>query len=208
MSGYHRRVSDALPADDGRVADDAGGTIVGPWRRKSRRTIYENPWIRVDHDEVTRPNGRGGIYGVVHFHNLAVGVVVLDDTERVLLVGQFRYALNRYSWEIPEGGVPFDEDPLAGAKRELAEETGFSAATWQEIARFELSNSVTDEHGFLYLATDVTTGVAAPDETEAIDVEWVPFDEALAMIDRGDITDAMSQIGLDRVARLRSLDKR
>jgi len=180
--------------------------VVGPWRRTSRRTIYENPWIRVDHDEVTRPNGRGGIYGVVHFHNLAVGVVAIDDADLVLLVGQFRYALGRYSWEIPEGGVPFDEDPLVGAQRELAEETGCTSTTWREIARFELSNSVTDEHGLLYLATGLSTGDATPDETEAIEVRWVSFDEALAMIDRGEITDAMSQIGLDRVARLRSLE--
>ena len=153
-----------------------------------------------------RPNGRGGIYGVVHFHNLAVGVVAIDDADRVLLVGQFRYALGRYSWEIPEGGVPFGEDPLLGAKRELAEETGCSAASWHEIARFDLSNSVTDEHGLLYLATGLSIGDATPDETEAIDVQWVLFDEALAMIDRGEITDAMSQIGLDRVARLRSIE--
>ena len=127
---------------------------------------------------------------------------------RELLVGQFRYALGRYSWEIPEGGVPFDEDPLVGARRELAEETGCTAETWREIARFDLSNSVTDEHGLLYVATGLSTGDATPDETEAIDVLWVPFDEALAMIDRGEITDAMSQIGLDQVARLRSIENR
>ena len=134
----------------------------------------------------------------------AVGVVALDATDRVLLVGQFRYALDRYSWEIPEGGVPFDEDALDGARRELREETGLEAATWREIATFELSNSVTDEVGQLYLATDLTVGEAMPEGTEDLRLRWVPFDETLAMVDRGEIPDAMSQLALERVARLRA----
>lgn len=177
---------------------------VNPWRRHSRRIAYENAWIRVHHDEVTRPDGRPGIYGVVHFENRAVGVVAIDAADRVLLVGQFRYALDRYSWEIPEGGVPFDEDALEGARRELREETGLDAAVWQEIATFELSNSVTDEVGLLYLATELAAGEAAPEGTEDLRLRWVPFDDAMAMIDRGEIPDAMSQLALERVARLRA----
>ena len=183
---------------------DATDETTSPWRRLSRRTAYENAWIQVHHDEVTRPDGRPGIYGVVHFRNRAVGVVALDATDRVLLVGQFRYALDRYSWEIPEGGVPFDEDALDGARRELREETGLEAATWREIATFELSNSVTDEVGQLYLATDLTVGEAMPEGTEDLRLRWVPFDETLAMVDRGEIPDAMSQLALERVARLRA----
>jgi 8-oxo-dGTP pyrophosphatase MutT (NUDIX family) len=162
--------------------------------------VYENAWIRVSHDEVTRPDGAPGVYGVVHFHHFAVGVVVLDDVGRTLLVGQHRYTLDAHSWEIPEGGVPFDEDPLTGAKRELAEETGFRAATWRELVRLHTSNSVTDEAGALFLATDLTPGRAEPDGTERITTRWVSLDEALDMIDRGDITDAMSQVGLLHVA--------
>ncbi|HSS35564.1 MAG TPA: NUDIX hydrolase [Patescibacteria group bacterium] len=183
---------------------DATDETTSPWRRLSRRTAYENAWIQVHHDEVTRPDGRPGIYGVVHFRNRAVGVVALDATDRVLLVGQFRYALDRYSWEIPEGGVPFDEDALDGARRELREETGLEAATWREIATFELSNSVTDEVGQLYLATDLTVGEAMPEGTEDLRLRWVPLDETLAMVDRGEIPDAMSQLALERVARLRA----
>ncbi len=155
---------------------------------------------------MTRPDGQPGIYGVVHFRSRAVGVVAIDDLDRVVLVGQFRYTLDRYSWEIPEGGVPFDEDPLEGARRELREETGIEAATWREIATFDLSNSITDETGLLYLATDLTDGAAAPDPTEDLRLRRVPFDEVMAMVDRGEIPDAMSQLALERVARLRAAE--
>ena len=127
------------------MTDELPPTVVGPWRRRTRTVAYENPWIEVRHDEVDRPDGSPGIYGVVHFRNAAVGVVAVDDEGRILFVGQHRYPLDAYSWEIPEGGAPIDEDPLDGARRELAEETGFEAATWSELARFSLSNSITDE---------------------------------------------------------------
>jgi 8-oxo-dGTP pyrophosphatase MutT (NUDIX family) len=170
------------------------------WTRHSRRVAYENPWIEVRHDEVTRPDGSPGIYGIVHFKHIAVGVVAVADDGRILLVGQLRYTLDAYSWEIPEGGAPLDEDPLAGARRELAEETGYTARTWGELTRFHTSNSVTDEAGILYVATDLEPGRPDPDGTEAIVTRWVELDEAIAMIDRAEITDAMSQIGLLRFA--------
>ena len=176
---------------------------VGPWRRRSRASVYENPWIEVWHDEVRRPDGLSGIYGVVHFRSRAVGVVALDDDDRVLLVGQHRYTLDRYSWEIPEGGAPWDEDPLAGARRELAEETGYTASSWRELIRFTLSNSVTDEEGVMFVATELAPGEASPDGTEDLAMRWVPFDEALAMIDRGEIHDVMTQTALLAVARER-----
>ncbi len=177
---------------------------VGPWVRRSRRTAYDNAWVTIWHDEVTRPDGGPGIYGVVHFENLAAGVVVLDELDRVLLVGQHRYTLDAWSWEIPEGGVTGAEAPLDGIRRELREETGVEAAEWIELARFHLSNSVSDEAGILYLATIVTHGTAAPEPTEEIESRWLPFDEALAMTFDGRITDAMTIIGLQRVALARA----
>jgi 8-oxo-dGTP pyrophosphatase MutT (NUDIX family) len=174
-----------------------------PWTRLSRRTAYENPWIAVYDDRVLRPDGQPGIYGVVHFRNRAVGVVALDNTDRVLLVGQYRYTLDQYSWEIPEGGAPFDEDPLEAARRELREETGYSARSWRELGRVHLSNSVSDEEAVLFLASDLEPGAASPEPTEELRVRWVPFPEALRMATTGEMTDALSVIGLQRVALLR-----
>ena len=175
----------------------------GPWTRRSRRIAYTNPWVTVWHDEVTRPDGSPGIYGVVHFANLAAGVVVLDADDRVLLVGQHRYTFDGYSWEIPEGGVPAGETAIDGARRELLEETGVEADEWHELARIDLSNSITDETAVIFLATGVRQGTATPDPTEDLAVKWVPIDEALAMTLDGRITDAMSVVGIERVALAR-----
>jgi len=175
----------------------------GRFIRRARRVAYENPWLTVWHDDVTRPDGSPGIYGVVHFANLAVGVVAVDAQDRVVLVGQHRYSLDADSWEIPEGGVPEGEDPLTGARRELREETGVAAAAWQELIRVDLSNSVTDERAILFLATDLTHGEADPEPTEALDIRWLPFDEVLAMTLDGRITDALTVIAIQRVALAR-----
>jgi len=165
--------------------------------------VYENPWVSVLHDEVDRPDGRPGIYGVIHFHNHAVAIVAIDEQDRVILVGQWRYTLDAYSWELPEGGVPPDESPLAGAQRELREETGVEARDWREVARIAVSNSVTDELGTIFLATDLRQGEASPEGTEALRMAWVAFDEALAMIDDGRIGDLLTIAALERVGRLR-----
>jgi 8-oxo-dGTP pyrophosphatase MutT (NUDIX family) len=172
----------------------------GRFVRRSRRVAYENPWITVWHDEVSRPDGSPGIYGVVHFANLAAGVVAIDDDDRIVLVGQHRYTLDEPSWEIPEGGVPGHETPLQGIARELREETGLEAGTWQELCRVDLSNSISDERGVLFLATDLRQGAAAPEPTESLEVRWVPFDEALSMTLDGRITDALSVVAIQRVA--------
>ena len=172
-----------------------------PWVRRSRETVYENPWIEVHHDDVTRPDGSPGIYGVVHFRHRAVGAVALDGHGRVLLVGQHRYTLDRYSWEIPEGGAALDEDPLEGARRELAEETGYRAGRWRELIRFTQSNSVTDEEGVLFVATDLEPGPASPDPTEDLRVRWMGLDEAIALVESGEIHDVMTQVALLAVAR-------
>jgi 8-oxo-dGTP pyrophosphatase MutT (NUDIX family) len=176
-------------------------TRVGPWERRTRATVYRNAWIEVWHDEVVRPDGSPGIYGVVHPRFLAVGIVPLTDDGRVVLVGQYRYTLDRYSWEIPEGGVPLEEDELAGARRELEEETGYRAATWRVLLRHSLSNSISDERGVVFLATGLSEGNPRPEATEDISMRTVPLKDALEMIDRGEIHDAVSQLGLLAAAR-------
>ena len=181
-----------------------GTTAVGPWRRVRRRVGYQNPWVTVFHDEVTRPDGEPGIYGVVHFENSAVGVVAIDEDDRVAMVGQHRYPADRWSWEIPEGGSPLAEDSLEGAKRELLEETGLTAHQWREIGRWHLSNSVTDEAAVAYLATDLQHGEAQPEGSEELEFKWLPFDEVMAMIERGEINDALTVLPLQTVALARA----
>jgi 8-oxo-dGTP pyrophosphatase MutT (NUDIX family) len=181
-------------------SDSEVANRIGPWTRRSRTVAYENAWITIWHDDVARPDGSPGIYGVVHFANLAVGVVVLDDQDRILLVGQHRYTLDSYSWELPEGGVPARESALDGARRELREETGVEADDWREIARFHLSNSISDEAGVLFAARATSHGVASPEPSEDLAIRWLPFAEALEMTADGRITDAMTIIGLQRVA--------
>jgi 8-oxo-dGTP pyrophosphatase MutT (NUDIX family) len=165
-----------------------------------RTTGYEHAGIRFHHHEVIRPDGQPGVYGVVAFRSAAVGVVALDDRRRILLVGQFRYTLDEYSWEIPEGGVPHDELPLDGAKRELAEETGYTASEWRELLRLATSNSVTDEVGVVFVARGLTAGEAHPDGTEQLRLRWVSLGDAVRMVDEGEITDAMSQVAILRIA--------
>ena len=192
------RVIGAAYATIGRV--DASEGRLTPFLRHSRRVAYENAWITVWHDEVSLPDGSPGIYGVVHFANRAVGVVAIDDEDRIVLVGQHRYTLDGESWEIPEGGVPAGESELDGARRELREETGVTAGTWRELARVDLSNSVTDERAVLFVATGLTVGSSSPDATESLALRWIPFDEAVAMTMDGRITDVMSVAAILRVA--------
>ncbi len=193
--------------DDGsRPSDDGEQLAAGdsPWQRLERRVAYENPWLTVWHDEVIRPDGAPGIYGVVHFANRAIGVLAIDERDRVLLVGQHRYPLDAYSWEIPEGGGGPNESEIDAARRELAEETGYRAATWRELGRAALSNSVTDELAVFFVATDLEGGAASPEGTEELQARWVAFDEALAMTLDGRISDALTMLAVQREA----LDRR
>jgi 8-oxo-dGTP pyrophosphatase MutT (NUDIX family) len=167
-----------------------------PWTTLSRRPVYENPWVAVREDQVIRPDGQPGIYGVVHFKNIAVGVLPVDDQGRVWLVGQYRYTLDQYSWEIPEGGGPEGEPPEATAHRELREETGLAAGRLELLATAHLSNSVSDEIAYIYRATDLRYGDSAPEGTERLHARPVAWAEAWAMLRRGEITDAMSVIAL------------
>ncbi len=179
---------------------DVDPLIIGPWRRRSRATAYANPWIDVFHDDVVRPDGGPGIYGVVHFHSRAVGMVAVDEDGRILLVGQHRYALDEYSWELPEGGVPDGEPMVEGARRELREETGYDAAEWRSLFRFSTSNSVTDERGEIFVATGLTAGEAAPEPTEDLAVRWATLDKILGEIDAGAIHDLMTIAAICRYA--------
>jgi 8-oxo-dGTP pyrophosphatase MutT (NUDIX family) len=167
-----------------------------PWRTVASRLVYDNNWICVREDEVIRPDGAPGIYGVVHFKNRAIGVVPVDAEGNIYLVGQYRYTLNQYSWEIPEGGCAEDEEPLAAAKRELLEETGLEAANWELLGQAHLSNSVTNEEAFYYLATGLAQREANPEGTEALERRRVPFDEAMQMVLHGEITDALSRLAI------------
>lgn len=174
-----------------------------PWTTRSIEEVYDNPWIKLTHREVITPGGSEGVYGVVHFKNQAIGIVPLDEEGNTWLVGQYRYTLGRYSWEIPEGGCPIGaESPLESARRELLEETGLQAASWQHIMDFHTSNSVTDEAGAIFLARGLAQGQPSPEDTEDLRVRKLPFAEALQMACTGEITDLMSIAGLLRVKAL------
>jgi 8-oxo-dGTP pyrophosphatase MutT (NUDIX family) len=176
--------------------------FANPWQRLNRQAVYENAWIKVHHDEVVRPDGQPGIYGMVHFKNRAIGVLPIDEAGNTWLVGQYRYTLDAYSWEIPEGGCAEDEEPLAAAQRELLEETGLVAQQWQLLGRAHLSNSVSNEEAFYYLATGLTQYEAQPDGTERLQVWHLPFNDALRMALAGELTDALSVAALFHYALL------
>jgi ADP-ribose pyrophosphatase len=174
-----------------------------PWTTLAARAIYDNPWIDLTEYDIVNPSGKKGIYGKVHFKSKAVGIVALDDARNTYLVGQYRYTLNTWSWEIPEGGSPLGGDVLESAKRELKEETGLAANRWTLLQQVHLSNSVSDEEGFIFLAEGLVSGKQALEETEAdLKVRKLPFEEALRMVMEGEITDSLSVIGILRVRRI------
>ena len=166
-----------------------------PWTRVSTKKVYENNWISVREDAVIQPDGARGIYGVVHFKNIAIGVLAVED-DSVYLVGQYRYPLEQYSWEIPEGGCGEGEDPLGAAQRELEEETGLRARHWRKLGEAHLSNSVSDELAIWFVATGLTQGEHRPEGTEQLEVRRVTFAEAFRMVTSGEISDAISQLAI------------
>ncbi len=173
-----------------------------PWQILSSQIMYENPWICLTQHEVINPNGGQGIYGQVHFKNYAIGIVALDNNNNIYLVGQYRFPLKQYSWEIPEGGGDLNIDPLQSAKRELLEETGLVANNWKELFRMHLSNSVSDELSIIYLAKDLQQFEAQPEATEQLQIKKIPFEEVYQMVIEGKITDSITVAAILRVKLL------
>ncbi|WP_245860709.1 NUDIX domain-containing protein [Thermoflavifilum aggregans] len=178
-----------------------------PWKTTGRRMVYDNPWIQVTEFQVVNPSGGPGIYGVVHFKNLAIGVVPLDEQGHLWLVGQYRYPLQAYSWEIPEGGGPLEVDPLFSAQRELLEETGIRAAHWELILTMHLSNSVSDEKALIYLATGLSYHDSQPEETEQLQLRKVKLEEAYEEVLQGKITDSISVAAILRLMLMKKENK-
>jgi 8-oxo-dGTP pyrophosphatase MutT (NUDIX family) len=176
------------------------------WETLSSEEKYNNQWINVTEHQVINPAGGKGIYGKVHFKNMAVGIIPMDTEGNTWLVGQWRYPLNAWSWEIPEGGGPLETDVLISAQRELKEETGITARRWTKIIHTHLSNSVSDEEGFVFLAEDLTFGEREAEETEAdMEIKKIQFAEVLKMVMEGEITDSLSVMGILMVARLKGV---
>lgn len=173
-----------------------------PWKTLSGKLVYENPWIRLDEFHVINPSGNPGIYGKVSFKGRAVGIIPIDSEGNTWLVGQYRYTLNEYSWEIPMGAVPFSETYEEGALRELKEETGLIANKLEFLYKIHTSNSVTDEVGMVYVATELTEGETEFDDTEDIVVKKIHFKEALEWVMDGKITDSLSVAGILKYARI------
>lgn len=174
-------------------------TQQSPWQILSTAVQYDNNWIRLTEHQVINPNGGKGIYGVVHFKNIAIGVVALDEDNNIYLVGQYRFPLEAFSWEIPEGGGPHHEDPLLSAQRELLEETGLVAARWEPIVQMHLSNSVSDESGIVYLARGLEQRTAEPEETEQLFVKKIPFEQAYQMVKDHQVTDSLSVAAIQKI---------
>jgi 8-oxo-dGTP pyrophosphatase MutT (NUDIX family) len=175
-----------------------------PWKIKSSEAIYDNPWISLTEHQVINPSGGDGIYGEIHFKNFAIGIIAIDEFDHIYMVGQYRFPLKQYSWEIPEGGGAIEGNPLESAKRELLEETGLVAQNWKELMRMHLSNSVSDELGIIYLATGFTQFEAEPEETEQLEVKRMPFEEVYQMVINGEITDSLTVAGILRAKLLRA----
>ena len=170
------------------------------WKKLDSTTVFENPWMEVRVDHVINPGGGENQYGWVHFKNRAVAILPLDEAGNTWLVGQQRYTLGEYHWELPMGGAPLDEPPIEAAKRELKEETGLEARTWHTLMKLHTSNSITDEVGYVYVAQDLTQGETSFEETEDLEILKLPLADAAAMVNAGEITDAISVAGILRAA--------
>lgn len=177
--------------------DSKESHMENPWKTLSTQPVYSNDWIKVEEHQVINPGGSPGIYGKVSFKSQAVGIIPIDSEGYTWLVGQYRYTLNEWSWEIPMGGSPKKEDKIRTAYRELEEETALKAGAITELMHLHTSNSITDEQGYVYLATDLSEGVQQLEDTEKdIQLKKIPFNEAVKMAQKGEITDAISVAGI------------
>ena len=176
-----------------------------PWNTLSEKLIYENNWIILVEHQVINPSGNKGIYGKVIFKNKAIGIIPLDEDLNTWIVGQYRYTLNEFSWEIPMGGGPTSEDILTSAKRELLEETGLIANDWNQIMRIHTSNSITDEEGFVFVARDLVQSQPRYDDTEKLILKKLPFQDVHKMVMDNQITDSISIAGILRLGRMLGL---
>ena len=176
----------------------------GKWRIKSARTVYANRWINVREYQTVAPTGADALYGLVHMHNLAVGVLPIDDGGMTILIGQERFPFGQYSWELPEGGGPENASPLESAQRELSEEAGLKAEHWQPlVADMQMSNSVTDERAFAFIAWGLSPDDRfQADSSEELSVRRVSFAEAVKMAALGEIVDAFSLVMLFKADHL------
>lgn len=190
------------PQTEGRVVDERGRLADVPWRTRSSRVVYRNPWIRVEEDQVELPDGRTTLYGVVRC-GTCVGVLPFLAPDTVVLVRQYRYVARGVYWEMPTGGVHAGESVDDAAQRELREEIGYTAARLVPLPSYHTSKSVVDETAFLFWADGLTRAPSPPDETEFIEVRPVPFAEALRLVETGEIKDSMTVIALLHVARQR-----
>lgn len=180
-------------------------TNENPWKTTNSEVKYDNPWIKITEHQVIDAGGNDGIYGTVHFKNLAIGIIPLDEENNTWLVGQYRYPLNEYSWEICEGGGEIGVSPLESAQRELMEEVGLKANNWQEIMKLHVSNSVTDEVGIIYVAKDLEYFEPTPEENEVLTLKKIPLNQVFDMVMKGEITDSLSVAGILKAKLL--LDK-
>ena len=163
-----------------------------PWTVKSVTRPFENEWLVIDRYAVIHPGGAEGFYSVVRPRRIAVGVLPIEPDGMVHLVGQWRFPLGRYSWEMPEGGAEPGEPALDCARRELEEETGLTAGSFVEVLRLDLSNSLTDEQGVIYLATDLAFGRPQPEAVEVLRHRRAHFQEVLARVADGRIRDSLT----------------
>jgi 8-oxo-dGTP pyrophosphatase MutT (NUDIX family) len=178
----------------------------GPWKILNEKMVHETPWIRIDHHDVLTPAGTPGIYTTVDFKNWAIGIIPIDDEGYTYIVGQYRFPLQEYSWEIPEGGGSKDETLLASAQRELLEETGISADNWDMIYEFHTSNSITNERAYVFLATGLSFGEAHPEENEELETKKIHFSELVEMVYNNEVKDSLTVIGVlmaERALKLR-----
>lgn len=174
----------------------------GPWKTLSAEERYSTPWISVSHHEIIDPSGRPGIYGVVHFKNLAVGIIPLDADGNTWIVGQHRYPIDAYSWEIIEGGGARDRPPLESAQRELREEAGIVAEHWTEVLQMDLSNSASDEVAIIYVAQGLSFHAPEPDHNEELALRKLPFAAVVEMVLRGELRDSLTVAGVLKVDRM------